>query len=334
MDIIPPNVCRPIVRDRRIPSSTQEELDNPETHGERHHQIVKITVALTARGFAPKEIFGLLRPNYDADGPNPVPDEEIWAVIEGIAKYDLSPNPSSDNKLQRSKLPRIAPDEAVRNIRKFIGEFKCVEDEVRERSPCRVDGDPMGQAVTFLRELFKPDEWINLVWHFRVGPDGRPCPKYGIVRRRAEWTLGMERRNGVPQGDAGTWVRINPLDGRGIANSNVANFRYAMVEFDSIPLDLQLAFLARVKLPIAAIITSGGKSLHAWLRVDAKDLNLYQAKVSDIYRYLVPFGIDPANRNPSRLSRLPGARRTIGATGDGLQRLLYLNLNPSWKPIA
>jgi hypothetical protein len=36
-------------------------------------------------------------------------------------------------------------------------------------------------------------------------------------------------------------------------------------------------------------------------------------------------GIDPRNKNPSRLSRLPGARREIGAVDCGKQRVLYLN---------
>ena len=45
------------------------------------------------------------------------------------------------------------------------------------------------------------------------------------------------------------------------------------------------------------------------------------------------FGVDGKNKNPSRLSRLPGARRTIGAVGDGVQRLVYLNPQPEQRRI-
>lgn len=35
--------------------------------------------------------------------------------------------------------------------------------------------------------------------------------------------------------EAGAWIRFNPLDGKGVKNENVTDFRYALVESDSIP---------------------------------------------------------------------------------------------------
>jgi hypothetical protein len=73
------------------------------------------------------------------------------------------------------------------------------------------------------------------------------------------------------------------------------------------------------------ILTSGGKSVHAWVRINAPDRASYRSKVGQMFALLERFGVDQANKNPSRLSRLAGAQRRIGVTGDGRQRLLYFN---------
>jgi replicative DNA helicase len=60
-------------------------------------------------------------------------------------------------------------------------------------------------------------------------------------------------------------------------------------------------------------------------------LDEYKRIATRLLADLVPFGVDKANSNCSRLSRLPGANRLHGAIGDGLQRLLFLN--PSVPPL-
>jgi RecA-family ATPase len=59
------------------------------------------------------------------------------------------------------------------------------------------------------------------------------------------------------------------------------------------------------------LVHSGGRSLHAIVRVDASDAEEYRKRVDYIYDYLDKNGlkVDKANRNPSRLSRLPGVTR-------------------------
>jgi len=41
---------------------------------------------------------------------------------------------------------------------------------------------------------------------------------------------------------------MNPVDGEGVDDANVTAFRFALLEWDGIPLDLQMSFLARVPL--------------------------------------------------------------------------------------
>ncbi len=126
---------------------------------------------------------------------------------------------------------------------------------------------------------------------------------------------------------------MNPLDGRGVSDVNVTAFRFALLESDKLPFDLALALFARLPLPIAAILTSGGRGPHAWVLVDADTAEDYQTTVEEMISLLARFGVDTGNKNPSRLSRLPGVIRRIGAEGDGRQRLLYLNPQPTQKAI-
>jgi hypothetical protein len=169
-----------------------------------------------------------------------------------------------------------------------------------------------------------------------VRPDGKFVPDgYGDLCTAAKWLDLLTEKKAVPQSDAGCWIRLNPTDGKGIHDVRITAFRHTLVEFDEIPVELQLAFFAKVRLPIAALVKSGGKSVHAWIHVDAPDLAAYREVVSALFLKLKCFGIDPANKNPSRLARMPGARRQVsGARNGGLQRLLYLNPKPTGKAIA
>lgn len=122
---------------------------------------------------------------------------------------------------------------------------------------------------------------------------------------------------------AGAWLRFNPVDGHGISDSSVTDFRYALVESDNLTLDEQYSLLLKLRLPIAALVFSGGKSLHGIVRIGAKDLAEYKERVQFLFDYCNKAGltIDPANRNPSRLSRLPGVLRNGKE-----QRLIAVNI--------
>ena len=73
----------------------------------------------------------------------------------------------------------------------------------------------------------------------------------------------------------------------------------------------QDAMYRKLELPIACLVHSGGKSLHAIVKVDAEDYNEYRKRVEFLYDFLEKNGVvvDKQNRNPSRLSRMPGPTR-------------------------
>lgn len=111
--------------------------------------------------------------------------------------------------------------------------------------------------------------------------------------------------------EAGAWIRFNPLDGNGVRNDNVAEFRYALVESDNMSVERQKAIIEQLELPVAALVHSGNKSIHAVVKVDAKDYDEYRKRVDFLYDTCKKNGLnlDTQNKNPSRLSRMPGVMR-------------------------
>ena len=98
---------------------------------------------------------------------------------------------------------------------------------------------------------------------------------------------------------------VKQIDGKGVKNENITEYRYALVESDSMDIASQNAVIRELELPVACLVYSGGKSLHAIVRVDAGSYEEYRARVDYLYKVCAKNGldIDKQNRNPSRLSR-------------------------------
>lgn len=179
---------------------------------------------------------------------------------------------------------------------------------------------PVQELKTYLNTLFLPDEIIGYVTNDAYqNADGKWVPGKGVYDKTVREILADLDKYpddlGAAIGDwkpeAGAWIRFNPLDGNGIKDENITSYRYALVESDTLPVDAQEAIYRRLKLPIAAMVASAGKSIHAIVRVDASDKAEYDERVRLLYSYLAEHGIviDKQNKNPSRLSRMPGVDR-------------------------
>ena len=176
------------------------------------------------------------------------------------------------------------------------------------------------QLRSYLEVLFNPDETVSYVstdvWQ---DEDGKWMPKKGVYSRTAgELIQSLEKHPediaytiGDTKDKAGAWIRFNPVDGKGVRNDNITALRFALVESDDMPLAEQERILRESNLPIAALVYSGGKSLHAIVHIDAPNLHEYNSRVKFLYSYLEKRGmsIDRQNKNPSRLSRMPGVMR-------------------------
>ena len=171
-----------------------------------------------------------------------------------------------------------------------------------------------------IRDRFEPNDLVgyvsNDVWKDN---EGKWMPSKGVYDRTAAELIAQIRKYPNDLGatigdwkkDCGAWVRFNPLDGMGVKNENVTRFSYALVESDDMPIPEQDALYRKLELPIATLTHSGGKSLHAIVRVDAENYEEYRKRVDFLYDYLEKNGlkVDKQNRNPSRLSRMPGVTR-------------------------
>lgn len=182
--------------------------------------------------------------------------------------------------------------------------------------------DPVKEIKTYLETLFESSENVGYVTEvYEHDEDGKR--KYSPTRGCFDRTAGelIELLNmcdgdiGAVFGDykeeAGAWIRFNPLDGKGVKNENVTDYRYALVESDSMPLERQNAVIRELELPVAIMVYTGGKSIHAIVRVDASNYEEYRKRVDYLYSVCRKNGldIDKSCRNPSRLSRMPGVMR-------------------------
>ena len=193
---------------------------------------------------------------------------------------------------------------------------------------------PAEQIKRYLQALFEPEEYVAYVTESYRKEDGRFAPN-GCSCQLTAGQLIMELDHygddiGAALGDynpeAGAWICFNPMDGGGRRNENVTDFRYALVECDNMELGKQQAIIKQLELPCAALVYSGGKSVHAIVRVDAPDYAEYRRRVDYLYAACQKNGltIDQQNRNPSRLSRMPGILR-----GEKRQALLETNIGKS-----
>lgn len=172
----------------------------------------------------------------------------------------------------------------------------------------------------YLSAMFEPDELVGIsAAAFQKEGSDKWLPLKGVCNRTASELIAACKANpndiGAVIGDVqygvGAWIRINPLDGKGFKDGNVVRYRHALVEADDGDLGTQLGIIREMRAPVTCIVHSGGKSIHALVRVDAESYEEYRTRVDYLFKQAVRFGlkVDNGNRNPSRLSRIPGVMR-------------------------
>ena len=178
--------------------------------------------------------------------------------------------------------------------------------------------EPAQQLKRYLQALFEPDEYVAYVTESFMAADRRRPAKGCWDRTAGQLIEELDACGGdvgKVMGDCdpeiGAWICFNPVDGTGRKDANVTSYRYALVECDNMEPGKQLAAIHQMELPCAALVYSGGKSIHAIVRVNAPDYAEYRKRVDHLYATCQKNGLtlDQQNRNPSRLSRMPGILR-------------------------
>jgi RecA-family ATPase len=280
----------------------------PEGEGYRHADMRSLSLQMVGEGYPDSDTYGALKQRYPEKS-----DKEIWDLIKGA--YRLNPKPAligagrrqfySPNYWQVQQ-PTVKP-------------FKLQETTVTPELPKSV-----ATIEEFLLTAFNPDEIVSL-----TNEAGERNGRLGPVTNGSFYVvsdlIALIKKDGTEMldSDAGCWIRVNPIkpgDESG-KDSSVADWRHVLVEFDNIPKAQQYQIFTQSGLPITALIDSGGKSIHAWVKVDASSAEEHEARAKIIYDYFAAYKPDPNNKNESRYSRLPGVKRA-----GVMQQLVALNV--------
>lgn len=282
---------------------------------------------------------------------------------------DLPPEP----KAPAVEIPKYN-EEMLRDYVRTVPSV--TREDLKRVSPMPVEG---GSPGDFFEALYDDQERVLVFTNFfSQGDFGY---QVGVGSKRLSPDRGVDAvESRLPStGRNGVWFLCNPVDGKwqiepekrqfdrppigqeGPANlsieppkwgrrswRNVTQYRYAVLESDSAPEDLWLKALVKLPVPIAAIYSSGGKSLHALIRIDADSKNMWDLMMRgtdtkprnrqpSLMSIVCPLGADPVAISAIRLTRLPFCFRE-GTTNKQkqylrydkprLQELVYLNPLP------
>lgn len=215
-------------------------------------------------------------------------------------------------------------------------------DWLRSISPITIPADPTRWAELLLDTLYNHRERILIFTEFKSQGQYLRVIKEGNYRLAAHPGTRATRTGNLPtRAHDGAWYLAAPVLGTWQPNENnrtadgtarpgrrhaacCTRFPYAVIESDTMPEPTWLRCLAQLHDPIAAIYTSGGKSLHALIKVDAETPADFNRARAALLARLVPIGADPAAITAVRLTRLPGVIR-LSKGESAMQELLYLN---------
>jgi hypothetical protein len=220
------------------------------------------------------------------------------------------------------------------NVRRIVQGRRVSQEDLIRASAVTIPKEGTDQIRTLLEHLFRPDDWVEFVPAVlkEKGQKPSPAPR-GTITKVGHVDSNLDE---LLQHSVGTFLRINPVrqsPSGPTKSSDIARFPHLLIEHDNLTKEDQAALLASLELPIAVIIDSGGKSLHAWLSMNMKinQRGNFMLAARRIMALLKPLGFDLSNSDSSRLSRAPGFERTDDQEkGATLQRLLYLNPKVKW----
>ena len=179
------------------------------------------------------------------------------------------------------------------------------------------------QVRRYIKALFHADEYVafntNLKYDEARGK-WKPADMGTFTRTAGQILEDLDKYEasgdlsnvlGTLNPDGGAYIRINPVDGKGVNDRNVTRFNYALIESDNMPIEQQRFMMHALKLPIRVMVHSAGKSVHAIVKVDAKNRYEFKERVEYLHAICNEAGLiaDAANKNEARLSRLPGVYR-------------------------
>jgi hypothetical protein len=298
----------------------------PAVSGEGGHDRTFHAACVLVHGFnlGEPEALAVLR-EWNASCNPPWSEAELRHKISSAAKAPCSRprgylvgTSSQPRLLGHSKpapvfaLPQRKPVFEPETLERIAAGLPCVNEQfIKDRSPlCPETQTP----ASFLQRLYRPGECVIIFDVFQS--QGRH------VCQCVEPPYDAGCLNHLVNGCRdGVWFLCNPVDGAFHPNprmngkqsrrseESVTAWRYLVLESDQADTRLWLAALVQMPLRISAIYTSGGRSIHALVRLDARSKQDWDAKARKLKPMLTVLGADPAAITAVRLTRLPGCHR-------------------------
>ena len=189
-------------------------------------------------------------------GDRVVPDSEIIAAIKK-ARGD-----HNGGVFRPSPKPRTVT--GPRYMEKLLrrGAGTTIAD-LLAASPITIPTDPLAQTELLLKSLYRRHEYLFAGTTYRAA-----VLPAGDLLEQIKSYAGIGFPHFIPNPMTGQQglTKTGRLSYR--CDATVADYRFAVVEFDEIPKEDQLAFWAAVPLRVVALIDSGGKSIHGWIKIE------------------------------------------------------------------
>jgi len=273
---------------------------------------------LRDNGWGIEEAIRVLQPRAAADG---LAKQEILSTIRSAFRRPPRDPCGGNNDIP---LHNGAQQKPVTTYRKISVQPETLPDSIE-------DG-----AIKFLESKFKHGEWVSIGEGYEKKKNGEITIAIteGVSRTRETWIADIKKRGldaVFPNALDGLFVRVNPMrNGNGKTDKDVACFRDVLVESDEGKLEDQLGAIRCIDLPICDVAFSGDRSVQAHVQIEAPDELTYRERFGILREYCIEslgLKMDAKNINPSRYSRLPGARRTR-RDHDTCQKILDSNGQP------
>ena len=287
-----------------LPRRTLEYLQRGASEGMRNAELFDASCQFRDAGHPLEETEGQLLARALADG---LTESEARTTIRSVyarsSREPLGTGMAPTPKMSSAALPRRPSPVPVHHKRSTMALPNTIDDGF----------------VRLLDACFQPDEFVSIA-PAAESDEGGIVPRRGVTLTATEWKSKVVTKGGIDRvfsTKLGLFLRINPMAKDGAKNDDVMAFRHVLVEFDrdeagkEIPKEEQYHAVVASGMPVAALIDSGNKSLHAWIRVDAPDESEYKRRVEVIWGWFSGINLDKQNRNASRLSRCPDGWRTV-----------------------
>lgn len=354
--------------DSSLPHSVEDYLQNGASEGERNARLFHAAGQCRDIGMPEDAVVALLSGRANQDG---LKDGEISTTVGSAfrgpkrepAKSASTSNGSRHGDNTGTKGTGSNGEYFSQKRGKFSGIGDTGRNHGKEKSGVGSSENPMDRAQPVeLPEPFEEGFRAILMTAFEEGEgvcvggtfeneDGEYKPEIGVTLPRERWLELLDGAGGkytkLMSSKHGHFLRVNPMriDPKGNSrntNEDVTDYRHVLVEFDTdasgntIPKERQMGAFLASGLPITAVLDSGNKSLHAWVRVDAADKAEYEERVLEVYSLFGSEEFDTQNHNPNRYSRCPDGLRllTDGPRKGELvtQTLVKINVGAdSWK---